>query len=258
MLFSRDQLHNTMMAPEPHPVQNFSEAITDDGRMPFPPTYKFRTGTCMYDGKRTPSWTDRVLWRCNYAVDGKSAVAPLSYACVPSILHSDHRPVVSAMHVQLKHGGELAEGIASGVQCHDRMHVCGYGGVGESAALPEQPGAGPRGRTLKRWLQGATSRLRVLKGGDVSCPPPQSHPVVSGDCAPLRRNLEKLDNGLPDQSWDQGFAQKDACDVEYSGVVGDQTYSMHSIDPSIHSIQNFRDLRGAHSVPRRMRLSAQQ
>jgi hypothetical protein len=37
-----------------------------EGKINFPPTYKFDKGTLIYDTskkKRTPSWTDRIIWR---------------------------------------------------------------------------------------------------------------------------------------------------------------------------------------------------
>ena len=33
----------------------------------FPPTYKYKIGTSEYDIKRTPAWTDRILFRANVA-----------------------------------------------------------------------------------------------------------------------------------------------------------------------------------------------
>ena len=262
-LFSKDQLHNAMTSSETHPIQNFSEAVTEDGRMPFPPTYKFRTGTCMYDSKRTPSWTDRVLWRCNYVVEGQAAVAATSYACVPSMLHSDHRPVVSAMHVQLKHSREVVQKAASGMHSNVNIHGGCHEGVGESTALPLQGGAGPRGRTLRRWLQGATSRLRVLRGADTSCPPmhaPVATGEATGDCGPLRRNLQKIDGGLPEQTWEGGFrhmhAGGDNMETSYisTGVPVQESYSRHRDNSSLIEA---RSLRASQSVPRRMRLGAE-
>ena len=58
----------------------------------FPPTYKYDVGTLStYDTSekaRTPSWTDRVLWRPT-----SGSVSALSYVCTQSVVVSDHKPV---------------------------------------------------------------------------------------------------------------------------------------------------------------------
>jgi hypothetical protein len=39
-----------------------------EGKINFPPTYKFDKGTLLYDTskkQRVPSWTDRIIWRDN-------------------------------------------------------------------------------------------------------------------------------------------------------------------------------------------------
>jgi hypothetical protein len=37
----------------------------EEGKINFPPTYKFKVGGQEYDAEkvRTPSWCDRILWR---------------------------------------------------------------------------------------------------------------------------------------------------------------------------------------------------
>ncbi|EIE20020.1 DNase I-like protein, partial [Coccomyxa subellipsoidea C-169] len=66
-----------------------------EGALTFPPTYKFRCvrDTVYKDRRRTPAWTDRVLWRSK----GKSS-APhqLIYASAMDIMMSDHRLVYAA------------------------------------------------------------------------------------------------------------------------------------------------------------------
>ena len=57
----------------------------------FPPTYKYDAGTNAYDTSekaRTPSWTDRVLWRAREA----GAVEPRAYTCSQAVMISDHKP----------------------------------------------------------------------------------------------------------------------------------------------------------------------
>ncbi|XP_049619136.1 phosphatidylinositol polyphosphate 5-phosphatase type IV [Syngnathus scovelli] len=69
----------------------------------FPPTYKFDIGSDVYDSsakQRTPSYTDRILFRTRYADD----IHVLKYASCSSIKTSDHRPVIGIYHVKLKAG----------------------------------------------------------------------------------------------------------------------------------------------------------
>jgi len=66
----------------------------EEGRLLFPPTYKYDTGTGVYDTskkQRTPAWTDRVLW------NGEGIEQVLYTAGV--LMQSDHRPVVAEFDV---------------------------------------------------------------------------------------------------------------------------------------------------------------
>eukprot|EP00667_Euglena_gracilis_P011284 EG_transcript_11510 len=68
-----------------------------EGPLSFPPTYKFDKGTTTYDTsfkRRTPSWTDRVLWACpampprirpDAGVDGKALVRRVSMHRNPDV-----------------------------------------------------------------------------------------------------------------------------------------------------------------------------
>jgi inositol polyphosphate 5-phosphatase INPP5B/F len=63
----------------------------EEGYVKFAPTYKFDPGTTNYDSsekKRTPGWTDRILWKGRL----KDKLKLLDYDC-HTILISDHRPV---------------------------------------------------------------------------------------------------------------------------------------------------------------------
>jgi hypothetical protein len=71
-----------------------------EGPLLFRPTYKFDTGTDVYDSgpkRRVPSWTDRILVKPPTA-----AVRVLSYASVERVTYSDHRPVVAALALALQ------------------------------------------------------------------------------------------------------------------------------------------------------------
>eukprot|EP01080_Neovahlkampfia_damariscottae_P000573 gene573-8083_t len=66
----------------------------------FAPTYKFDPGTTIYDSsekKRTPGWTDRVLWKGQL----KEKINVLDYDC-HTILISDHRPVSLFCEAEVK------------------------------------------------------------------------------------------------------------------------------------------------------------
>ncbi|KAL6944333.1 hypothetical protein ACO0RG_001069 [Hanseniaspora osmophila] len=63
----------------------------------FLPTYKYDLGTNMYDTSekaRTPSWTDRILYKGN-------DIRPLSYSDVP-LTFSDHKPVYAAYRAKVE------------------------------------------------------------------------------------------------------------------------------------------------------------
>ncbi|TRY87322.1 hypothetical protein DNTS_034018 [Danionella cerebrum] len=69
----------------------------------FPPTYKFDIGCDVYDTttkQRTPSYTDRILFRNRQAED----IRVLKYTSCSSIKTSDHRPVIGMFQVKLRPG----------------------------------------------------------------------------------------------------------------------------------------------------------
>ncbi|XP_031705534.1 phosphatidylinositol polyphosphate 5-phosphatase type IV [Anarrhichthys ocellatus] len=69
----------------------------------FLPTYKFDIGCDIYDTtskQRTPSYTDRILFRSRQADD----IKVVKYTSCSSIKASDHRPVVSVFQVKLRPG----------------------------------------------------------------------------------------------------------------------------------------------------------
>ncbi|KAF1761498.1 hypothetical protein GCK72_009764 [Caenorhabditis remanei] len=85
LLDSREQLKRTMI--ERDAFIGFREqSIT------FEPTYRMLVGTSEPDGKRVPSWTDRVL----YKGDG---ITELSYCNNKKAVASDHLPVIAGFRV---------------------------------------------------------------------------------------------------------------------------------------------------------------
>ena len=88
-LLQADQLKNAQRA-----LQAFNDF--HEAPIAFAPTYKYDSGTSVYDTSekaRTPSWTDRVLWRQR----GEGSVTSLVYTCSQSVTCSDHKPVSSLL-----------------------------------------------------------------------------------------------------------------------------------------------------------------
>ncbi|EPQ17436.1 72 kDa inositol polyphosphate 5-phosphatase [Myotis brandtii] len=69
----------------------------------FLPSYKFDIGKDSYDTsskQRTPSYTDRVLYRSRHRGD----ICPLTYSSCPGVKTSDHRPVYGLFRVKVRPG----------------------------------------------------------------------------------------------------------------------------------------------------------
>lgn len=99
-------------------LQNFSE-----GKITFPPTYKFHLNTAIYNTKRSPSWCDRIVYLSSYEEVGEDNLGQQllklpgssksnydqrvryylpevkNYDSLDSLLLSDHRPVYLEMTV---------------------------------------------------------------------------------------------------------------------------------------------------------------
>lgn len=76
----------------------------DEGKIKFPPTYKYEIGTSEYEAKknRVPSWCDRILFKkCDY-------IELLEYTSVQNICLSDHKPVFAVFKVNLKENNKIS------------------------------------------------------------------------------------------------------------------------------------------------------
>ena len=82
----------------------------------FMPTYKFDVNTDVYDTSekfRTPSWTDRILYRSkrlkvlNQNQDELDIIQSLHYSSVNGIKFSDHRPVSGLYRVTVKYACDV-------------------------------------------------------------------------------------------------------------------------------------------------------
>ncbi|KAL0481230.1 inositol polyphosphate 5-phosphatase [Acrasis kona] len=74
----------------------------EEGTITFMPSYKFDAGTNIYDTsekKRTPSYTDRILWKDVHKVGG---IQQLYYSMHNTFMISDHKPIVSCFKVPIK------------------------------------------------------------------------------------------------------------------------------------------------------------
>tara|TARA_B110000091_G_scaffold62498_1_gene68722 strand:- start:316 stop:1836 length:1521 start_codon:yes stop_codon:yes gene_type:complete len=111
VLYENDQLNIEMK-------RNAVFSNFQEGPLHFKPTYKFDPGTDVYDTskkQRCPSWTDRILWRCNAtsSLSYQPMVRNTEYNAIDQLKMSDHRPVRACFHVGLnvspKRIGELGE-----------------------------------------------------------------------------------------------------------------------------------------------------
>ena len=90
-------------------LQGFQE-----GKIHFAPTFKFVQGNHDYHTARVPSWTDRILWKLRSHQEALEAalsaelppppalhMEQLYYTSVPSVVSSDHKPVVAGFKLVL-------------------------------------------------------------------------------------------------------------------------------------------------------------
>jgi len=69
----------------------------------FPPSYKYKMGSSIYDSKRLPAWTDRILYKANTANYENYSLEALqhSYTAHLDFLESDHKPVTSDFTIRV-------------------------------------------------------------------------------------------------------------------------------------------------------------
>ena len=66
-----------------------------EAKIDFPPTYKYNKMSTIYNGKRTPSWTDRILFKQD------NNIKCLFYDTIDLYI-SDHKPLVGLFEINLK------------------------------------------------------------------------------------------------------------------------------------------------------------
>eukprot|EP00797_Seminavis_robusta_P023501 Sro387_g132040.2 (641) ;mRNA; f:18860-20782 len=69
----------------------------------FPPTFKVERDQVgyKYQPKRTPSYTDRILWRTGNLLHPRKNLTPLCYEPIDAFTSSDHKPIRGAFAIQL-------------------------------------------------------------------------------------------------------------------------------------------------------------
>ena len=72
--------------------EKFCDYNLKEGTINFPPTYKYVKGSLIYDNKRTPSWTDRILYK------GDKNVKCIFYDSVDLYI-SDHKPIIGLFEI---------------------------------------------------------------------------------------------------------------------------------------------------------------
>jgi len=89
-LLSNDQLARARKSGDA--FSEFNETLPS-----FPPSFKYKVGTSVYDSKRLPAWTDRILYKANVAnyENYKLSLNQHSYAAHSDFMESDHKPVTS-------------------------------------------------------------------------------------------------------------------------------------------------------------------
>ncbi|CAG8602320.1 2030_t:CDS:10 [Paraglomus occultum] len=73
----------------------------EEGSITFPPTYKYDIGKTIYDTsekRRSPAWTDRILWRSKQ----NDFIKQIYYKDHMEIVASDHKPVSAAFEMKVK------------------------------------------------------------------------------------------------------------------------------------------------------------
>jgi len=99
LMVSKDELGKLLAVDQLVKARKSGQAFSElNETLPtFPPSYKYKVGTSVYDGKRLPAWTDRILYKANVAnyEHFKLSLNQHSYMAHAEFLESDHKPVSS-------------------------------------------------------------------------------------------------------------------------------------------------------------------
>ncbi|KAF8069645.1 INPP5B [Scenedesmus sp. PABB004] len=151
----RTRLHEVLHANDQLRLQQHKGRVFEgftEGRIHFPPTFKFVPGSNAYADARVPSWTDRILWRVpprSPDAAGRGGppaprVAQLYYASVPAVTSSDHKPVVGGFEVALgadadapRHDGDDGPLVAAGAGGGGLLRRAAAAAAGAASSVAE-------------------------------------------------------------------------------------------------------------------------
>lgn len=77
---------------------NIFQGLHEGDFWKFKCSYKYQIGEVdQYSGKRTPAWTDRILYATHTDTPGQSNIKNVLYTSIPSYTTSDHKPIVTLL-----------------------------------------------------------------------------------------------------------------------------------------------------------------
>ncbi|PGH18755.1 hypothetical protein AJ79_00168 [Helicocarpus griseus UAMH5409] len=168
-LYEHDQLNLQMVAGLAFPFYA-------EGKIKFPPTYKYNNGTDEYDTSekaRIPAWCDRVLWK-------GTILRQLAYNAAP-LRFSDHRPVYAIFDCDISVVNEaLRDKIKHRLYEYEQSHVgrqvvdSAESDDGFDAIHPDLPPASSDSR--KWWLDNGWPAQSTLEPPVGSVPNPHQAP----------------------------------------------------------------------------------
>eukprot|EP01136_Pigoraptor_vietnamica_P028267 Opistho-1_new@85596 len=128
----------------------------DEAPLSFPPTYKYDVGSPAFDSSdkaRGPAWCDRILWKATGA-----RVRPLAYDSRPSVIASDHRPVIGVYEVHL----DATESPHSSPASSPRSNGKGVPLTQSNGHIGTSPHVRPRALPVRTALAAVDALMRAL------------------------------------------------------------------------------------------------
>ncbi|GAA5988375.1 hypothetical protein JCM10908_003536 [Rhodotorula pacifica] len=138
-----------------------------EGRITFPPTFKFDAGTDTYDSsekQRDPAYTDRVI----YLASSRCPISVERYDSHPSVLLSDHKPVTALLRLPVfRIDHEKREAIANQLLSSVRVRSS----IDELEPADVELAPSPEVKFAQLELgQSLTATLKLCNRGDAATP----------------------------------------------------------------------------------------